>query len=241
MPSYRDLVLRPGEFFRQLTREPAGFTIPALIVLTAGILSAVFTYLMMSWMTGFFVTGYAASTPDPGEYASLFGFMVLMASTFAILGPFFTWAVAGIIFYLVSSLFSRTGSISHTLAATGWGMIPLAVYHAITLPLFLLFQKAITITISPEFFTALTNSTSAGSLDQGEMARMIVYNQPFRDYMVIDTTLNAVALLCCAWFWIHALQHTRSLDRRHAAITVLVPVLIYLAATIGMKMLRGGI
>ena len=243
MPVLRDLFLRPGEFFYQLASSPADFRFPVLIILVTGILSAISTYLIMSFFSAAFVADYlgsgqAAAAP-PGLVEGIFGAIVVIASAVAVLGPFVTWAVAGVGFWLIAGLFSRTGGLYHTLTAVGWGMIPLAVYQALLTPLFLAYRGGISLTASPEFFAYFSNASAAPAMDQARMAQLITHNQQFTEFTTISSILYAAAVLACAYFWFHALMKTRNLDRRQAAITVWVPVLVYLGVALVLRLTSG--
>ena len=236
----RTFLLEPDIFFRQLADKPARYRGPLLIALISGLCSVVSTWLVMSWMTSPFVEGYAGTAPEAGFLSSLLGFMTLLASASAVFTPFVIIIVAGLGFYILAGFVSKGGSLSHALTAAGWGMVPLAIYEVMRIPLLLAYLPSMSITISPEFFTILKNSSSTASLDKEAMAHMITYNQVFYSYTMTDACLHVLAFLCCAWFWIPAVRNTCAVGHRQAVMIVLVPLLLYLALSFGPTLISGG-
>ncbi len=57
--------------------------------------------------------------------------------------------------------------------------------------------------------------------------------------VLVSFAIFSLALLSCAWFWFHALQHTRSLTPKQAAITVLVPVVLLLGVMLASRIMSG--
>ena len=49
-----------------------------------------------------------------------------------------------------------------------------------------------------------------------------------------------LAWLCCAWFWIPAVHNTCNVSNRDATMIVLIPLLLYLAASFGTVFITGG-
>ena len=240
-PAFKDLILRPGGFFRDLAAEPAAYGIPALIILIWGIFSAIQTFFIISWMMDAFVQA-APHQQGMELMAGIFAIISVMAGVFALPLAFVYWGAAAFGLYLISSLFSRTGSIRHTITATAWGMIPLAIGNAIQILVFLAYRKAMVFTISAEFFNLTMNSQKTGypsSMSSAEMAKYITFNHAFYEYSIISFMIFTLALLGCAWFWFHALQHTRSLTPKQAAITVLVPVIIILGVLLASHIMSG--
>jgi len=239
-----DLILQPGEFFRALAAEPAAYKGPVLIVFVWGCLTGIQTFFLMNWLMGAFLAA-APAQPGIGPMAGISVFIALMAAVFAVPMAFVYWGVAALGLYLIGGIFSRTGSIYHTLTAIAWGMIPLAVCDTIRSGVFLLYKNAMTLTISPEFINMTMNSHAAGSrspssMSSAELAKYISYNPAFHEYTLVSFAVFAIALLACSWFWFHALQHTRSLTPRQAAITVFVPVLILIGVKLA-SLLTGGV
>lgn len=236
----RTFLVEPDIFFRQLAEKPVQYRWPLAIALISGIFSAVSTWLMMSWMFSSVISGLAGAGPESGVISSLYGIVIVFSSAFAIFHPFIILIIAGLGFYFLAGFVSKGGSISHAITAAGWGMIPLAIYNALQIPLFLAFRPGMSLTILPEFFTMMNNSTSAGSMDKAVMAQMVTFSPSFYSYTLAMAGLHVLAWLCCAWFWIPAVQNTCNVSHRHATMIVLIPLLLYLAASFGTLFIAGG-
>lgn len=242
-PAPKDLLVHPGNFFRDLAAAPAAYRIPALIILVWGLLTAIHTFLIVSWMTGTFLQAYPHQQ-GMELLTGIFAVISVMAAVFSVPMAFVYWGVAAFGLYLVSSIFSRTGSIWHTITATAWGMIPLVVCDAIQVPVFLLYRNVMAVTISPEFVNLTLNGHAAGSpplssMSSAELAKYISFNPAFHEYSIVSFLVFAIGLLGCSWFWFNALQHTRSLTPRQAAISVLVPVVLFLGVMLASRILNG--
>jgi hypothetical protein len=236
----RTFLLEPDTFFRQLTEKPVQYRWPLAIALVSGVLAAIATWLMMSWMTSLFIAGFTGTGPDAGIASSIFGIIVLIASVSQILTFFAIPIVAGIGFYFLAGFVSRSGSLSHSFTAAGWGMVPLAVYEALRIPLFLALLPSMSVTVSPEFFTLMKNSSSSSPLDSATLAHMITANPTYYTYTMADAGLHVLAWLCCAWFWIPAVRNTCAVEHRQAVLIVLVPLLLFLALSFGPIFISGG-
>jgi len=242
-PAPKDLILRPGDFFRDLASDPAAYRIPVLIVLIWGILTAVLTFLNISLVMGAFLQA-APHQQGMELMTGIFSVISVMGAVFSLPMAFVYWGVAAFGLYLVSSIFSRTGSISHTATATAWGMIPLVICDAIRIPLFFLYRNAMAVTVSPGFFNLTMKGQANGSVayapvSSAELAKYISFSHAFSEYSIISFMIFTLALLGCAWFWFHALQHTRSLTPKQAAITVLVPVVLFLGVMLASRIMSG--
>jgi hypothetical protein len=236
----RTYLFEPETFFRNLTGQPPRYRGPLVIVLVAGIITAISTWITMSWLFSSFLPGLSGMGPEYGFMSILFGIMVAFAAVCAIFGPLAIAIVAGLVFYILAGFFSKGGSLLHTITYAAWGIVPLAVYDLLQIPLFLSLQPGMSITVSPEFYTMIKNSTSASGMDKEVMMHMIIFNQPFYTYAMVSAGLHILAWLCCAWFWIPAVRASCGLEQRQAALIVLVPLLVYLAVTFIPILVTGG-
>jgi hypothetical protein len=89
------------------------------------------------------------------------------------------------------------------------------------------------VTVSPEFFTIMNNSTPPSTMDSEAMTHMVTWSQSFYTFGIINTGFHILAFLCCAWLWIPAVRNTCAVEERHAALIVLIPLLLYLAVSFG--------
>ena len=236
----RTFLLDPDTFFRQLAEKPARYRWPLSIAGIAGICTAVSSWLLLNLMTSFFTAGYAAAGPSAGLFSSLFTVIVLVTSALEVFTPFITLLIAGVTFFILASFISKGGSLTHAITATGWGMVPLAVYEAVKIPLLLAYLPSMSITATPEFFTLLSNSSSAAPVDKEAMMQMVTFSSSFYTYTMVAGCLHVVAYLCCAWFWIPGVKNTCAVSHRHAAMIVLIPLVLYLAIALGPALISGG-
>ena len=226
-------VTDPDTFFQQLTASPAWFRWPLVIVLAAGLCSAITTWLITGWMMPAFATAYSASGHSDGFVSVMTGFTVIFASLCALAGPVVILVGAAAGFYLLAGFVSKTGSFSHVLSAVGWGMVPLAIYEAVRIPLLLAYLPGMSLTVSPELFTLYKGSPFAFSSGNAALAGMFTYNEVFSSVAVANAFLHVLAYLACAWFWVPAIRHTCAVSNRHALLIVLVPLLLFLALSFG--------
>jgi hypothetical protein len=236
----RTFLLEPDTFFRQLAEKPAQYRWPLVIALVTGLCAAVATWLMTDWMMSFFIAGNTGTGMEAGVYKSVFGVIAIIASVSEFFSPFVILLVAGLGFYFLAGFVSKGGSLSHSVTAAGWGMIPLFVYEALRIPLILALLPGMSITVAPEFFIQLENSSSASSMDSAAMAHMITPNPAFYTFSLANAGLHVLAFLCCAWFWIPAVHNTGNVSHRHATMIVLIPLLLYLAVSFGPVFMTGG-
>jgi len=236
MPPVRDLFLRPAEFFRALAAEPRGYIVPLAIAAITGVFQALNSYLVLSWLSAIYLDLYARSPGTAHVPASMMatitGIGITVISVVNFFVPFFILVVAAIAFWFIAGIWNRApGTLGSMIAAAGWGMVPLAVYEALLIPLFLSLKNAMAITASPAFFNTTINATN-----HAEIAKMISVNPPFALFVTTSAVLEVAAFLCCAWFWVHAVRGVLGLDTKKAALAVLVPVLVYLAVTVGPRL-----
>jgi hypothetical protein len=236
----KKFITDPDAFFCTLAGQPPHYRGPLVIVFTAGILSAISTWLVMSWMFSSVSEGFSGLGPEYRFMSSFFGILIIFASACAVFGALVTAIVAGFVFYILAGFITKGGSLVHTITAAAWGMVPLAFYEMLQIPLFLAFRPGMSVTISRDFFTMMGNSTSASTVDKEAMMNMITFSQTFYSYAMVNAGLHLLAWLCCAWFWIPAVRNTCGVEQRQAALIVLIPLLVYLAVTTGPVLMSGG-
>lgn len=235
----RRFVTDPDTFFQQLAASPARFRLPLVIVLAAGLCSAITTWLIAGWMMPAFATACSASGHSDVFVSAMTGFTVIFAPLCALAGPVVILIGAAAGFYILAGFVSKTGSFPHVLSAVGWGMVPLAIYEAVRIPLLLAYLPGMSLAVSPELFTLSKSSPFAFSPGSAALAGMLTYNQVFYSVAVVNAVLHMLAYLVCAWFWVPAVRHTCAVGHRHALLIVLVPLLLFLAFSFGPRVLSG--
>jgi len=189
-------------------------------------------------MPAFALASSAAGHSD-GFVSAVAGFTVIFASLCALAGPIVILVGAAAGFYILAGFVSKTGSFSHVLSAVGWGMVPLAIYEAVRIPLILAYLPGMSLTVSPEFFTLYKSSPFAFSSGSAALADLFTYNQVFYSVAFANVVLHILAYLACAWFWVPAVRQTCAVGHRHALMIVLVPLLLFLALSFGAGLISG--
>jgi hypothetical protein len=214
------LLLKPEDFFRDLHAEPQSLEIPTLFVLTGGLIGAVSAYLIAG-LTGTMMAGIM-----PGmEFIT-----AAIAAVSAIVGVFIFWGIVAGVFFIISKIFKGTGSFGRSLEVVGYGYLPQVFGALITAIVAILYVPAIRVPSLSK--SALENPESIQSAVTALMQdpAMMMIQQ-------VTVIVSVVFLLWSAYIWIYGIKEARALSLRDAAITVGVPVLlyvIYLVVTIFM-------
>jgi hypothetical protein len=137
----RTFFLEPDIFFWNPAGQPPRYRWPLAIALVAGLCAAVAPLLEMSWPCSFYAAAYAGADQPAGVCSSLFGIIVPISSVSAVFTPFMILIVAGFGFYLLAGFVSKNGSLSHALISTGWGMVPVAVYEGVRIPIITRYRR----------------------------------------------------------------------------------------------------
>ncbi len=199
----------PGHFFENRMRGEPSLKIPALIALVIGLVGAVSAALMANMIVGILPTE-----------AQAFGVIVVgFAVAGGVIGGFLTWIVYGIIFYALSMVFKGEGSLARTLEVTGYGFLP-QVFGGIV-GAFISYQIISNLTIpvarSPEEIAAVTEN----------FTEMLV-SDPL---MQVAALVGIIFLIWSANIWIFGMKYARNLSMRDAALTVGIPVALYILYT----------
>jgi hypothetical protein len=203
------LFSHPDGFFRRDPKEWSGLAVPAVIVLVSGILAAMSGYLVTRLISGLFPAGME-------EVSAMAPIMGIAGAGGAFLGVFLMWVVYTAVFYVISMIFMGKGTFTRTLAAVGYGFLPTAIGSLISLVLLWYYLPGIEVTPVRDIMD-IQQATLA--ITQAPVFRMI-------------SILGIIFLLWSASIWIFALRYSRELTMRNAAITVGVPVLIYIIVSI---------
>ena len=204
--SFLTVLTNPNAFFSQ---DPAAWErlrTPALLVLAAALIAGATAYLTTDLIAGMM----------PAEVQQYRGVMVIAGSIGGPITTFVLWAVWTGVFFLVSLIFQGKGSFRRTLAAIGYGYLPLVLGGAVSLVLFMVTLPGIRV-------------TPVTSLEEIPTAAAALMHQPV---MLLSGILGILFLLWAANIWVFGIRHARGLPLRNAAITVGVPVALYLLYTI---------
>ena len=204
------LLVKPKDFFNNFNAEPQSLEIPTLFVLTGGLIGAVSAY-MIAGLTGAMMSGIM-----PGmEFIT-----VVIAAVSAIIGVFIFWGIFTGIFFIISKLFKGTGTFGRSLEVVGYGYLPQVFGALITAIVAVLYVPAVRVpTLSK---SALENPASIQAAVTALMQdpAMVMIQQ-------ITIVVSVIFLLWSAYIWIYVIKEVREISLRDAAITVGVPVLLY--------------
>lgn len=200
------LLFDPNGFFSKKSKEKASLKIPSMVVMVKGMLAVASSMLMMRQVMG----------PLPPD---LTPFMVSGAAVGIIgglMGVFLIWLITAGVFYLISCLYDSEGSFKRAVEFVGYGYVP-SIFSAFV-GLLVLYS------ILPSMDFSLQNP----HLMQ-QNVEQIMANNPLLWLSQI------IGILCTLWsgnIWIFALSHARNMSTKNAALTVAIPVSMYLLYSI---------
>jgi hypothetical protein len=214
-PSLLNVLIRPDAFFSNRVTENESLKIPALIILTGGIVAAMNGYLL----GGLSAKMMADVMPGMDTIISV------SAMAFALIWPFIFWLIAAGVFYLISSLFKGQGSFNRVLEVVGYGYLPQIAGSIITLIAAIIYIPRITVPI-------LTKAALEDPALIEQVTKAFLHDPAMMELTQITTLIAIVFMLWSAHIWIFGLKHTRRLSPQNAAICVGVPVVLYVLYTI---------
>jgi hypothetical protein len=209
--SFFEVLIKPGEFFKAAIAEKESFKIPGLILLALGIVSAVNAYLI-GGLTGKMMAGLVPGMESIIAISTIIG---------AFLGIFVFWVVWAGVFYLVSLVFKGQGTFKRSLEFVGYGYLP-QIFGAILTSIIAL--QYIPRVIVPHITSAATQDPQMIQ----EAVKSLMHDPAMMEMTQITLLISIVFLLWSANIWISAIQHSRDLSSRDAALCVGIPVVAYI-------------
>ncbi|MGC9436078.1 MAG: YIP1 family protein [Methanomicrobiales archaeon] len=193
------LLTRPQDFFEGL-ETPWPLRGPALVVLATGLLAGA-TAIPVTRLTFEMLPAEAAAYAGIGLVAAVVG---------AVIVTLVLWVVTAAIAHGLSALFGGDGAFRRTLAAIGYGYVPMAIGTAISG--ILMWQLVATARVEPVADPLQIQDAITGLMSDplGQAA----------------TVVGILFLLWAANIWVFGLREARTLSTRHALICVAVPVAI---------------
>ncbi|NYT06073.1 MAG: YIP1 family protein [Methanomicrobiales archaeon] len=189
-----------------MTREES-LKVPALILLAMGIVSGI----------GAAIVSSVTVQMLPPEAASMGGLIAGIGFVAAIISVFILWwAIPSVLFFLLSRVFSGTGSIKRTFEFVAYGMIPQIASGIISTGIFYV------------YFTSLRLSPITDPMLIAEEMEAIMQSPMLQ----MATLISLLFILWSASLWIFGMQEAHRLSRRNAAITVGIPVALYIIYTV---------
>jgi hypothetical protein len=209
-PSPVDILLRPDAFFEQIIKEKESLKVPALILL-AGSIVAVANGYMMGALTAKMMAGAMA-----GAEAIIYLSVIIVS----FIGVFVIWFIAAGIFHLVSGYFGGQGSFNRVLEVVGYGYLPQIAGSLITLVAAIEYLPRVTVPV-------LTKSALEDPEVIEAATKALMHDPAMMEFTQISSLIAIVFLLWSANIWIFGIKHARSITMRDAALSVGVPVVLY--------------
>jgi hypothetical protein len=198
------MLVNPNAFFGRDPAEWESLRIPALIMLAAAVVAGAMAYL---------TTGLVARIM-PASVQEFQGVMLIAGTASAVVFTLIFWAVWAAVFFVISLAFQGKGPFRRTLAATGYGYLPLVIGNLLSLALLWVALPGIRVTP--------VTGTDAVEIKAVTTALM---HQPA---LLLAGLLGIIFLLWSANIWIFGVRSSRGLSLRNAALTVLLPVAVYI-------------
>jgi len=190
--------------------EKESLKIPALVILTSGIVAAITGYLM----------GGLSAKMMAGVMSGLEVIITLSAMAGAFIGTLIFWFVASGVFYLISSLLNGQGSFTRVLQVVGYGYLPQIAGSILTLVAAVLYIPRITV-------PTLTKAALEDPAMIEQVTKAFMHDPAMMELTQITTLVSIVFMLWSAHIWIFGIKHARGLSPRDAAICVGIPVVLY--------------
>lgn len=205
--SITNIMTDPDEALRQRAENP-GFLRPLGIVFLAAVAAVIAPLLTYR--------AFVAAGAPPLASFSLAGGVI-----FAFFGQFVAWVILAIVFYLLSIAVGGEGSLGDTFKLNGWGFIPAIIAGVISaIGQFIALQN-VAVPDLPQNFNQQNATEFVEALTSFQTA---IQSHP----AVQIAAVIAIALL--VWqgvIWMYATKHARDLSFRGAAITVWIPIGLY--------------
>ncbi len=206
-----DILIRPGAFFQDAITEKENLTIPGLIVLSLGIVSAVYAYLI-GGLTGKMMAGLMPGMESIIAVSTILG---------ALLGIFVFWGIWTGIFYLISSFFKGKGTFKRLLEFIGYGYLPQIFGAVLTVIIAIQYIPRV---IVPE----ITSAAAQDPLLIQEAAKALMRDPAMMEMTQIISIISIVFLLWSANIWIFGIRNARQISERDSALCVGIPVVVYI-------------
>ncbi|HPX72662.1 MAG: Yip1 domain protein [Euryarchaeota archaeon ADurb.BinA087] len=221
------LLFRPDTFFSERMNVPEDLKIPGIIAVIGAIISAAGAYLASGVYSGLFSAaageGMAPVMGAVSALSAFFAFLILW------------WIIFAGIFYLLSMVFSGSGTFRRTLEFTGYGLVPVIIGLIISALVSLYYLPMVEVPV-------ISNIQDPAAVQR--FMNDILMDPAFREYTRISAVISVIFLAWSANLWIFGMKNARSLSIRNAIIVVLIPVIIFAIYTlymafIGMPFLGG--
>jgi len=210
-----DVLTRPDTFFQEKMKSEEGLKIPFLFVAITGVISALYGYEVGSLTSRMFASA-GAGIGDIVAVSSIAG---------AFIGVVIFWLIGSAIFYLISMAFHGNGGFNRTLECVGYGFIPQIFGSLITLIMAVYYLPMVQVPVVRSFTDPVVIQKAVSSL---------MHDPAMLELTKVSAVIAIIFLLWSANIWIYALKYARNLSIKHAAVTILLPIIIYIIYTLFM-------
>ncbi len=211
-----DLLTRPASFFGSRVKNPQSMKLPLLIVLSGAVISSIMGYQLGTLTSQIF----AQASPGLSGIISI----TTLASSFVVF--LVIWPVMTGVFYLISMVFRGKGTFGRLLEFVGIGTFPQVISAIVTLLVAQIYLPLIKV-------PHITNIQDPAAILAATQA---LTNDPaFREFTLVSLVVSIIFLIWSANLWIFGVKEARGLTTKHAAITVVVPVLAYILINIAFS------
>jgi hypothetical protein len=205
-----EMLFRPDTFFRKWSAEEGSLKISAVIVLIGGIISAVFGYLVSSIYANMFAgagEGIASLLGIIGGVSAFFGFLIMW------------WVVLAGVFFILSRFFKGEGDFKRVLEVVSFGLIPVIFGSLVSLALSFYYMPQVRVPV----LKSLTDPTAVQSAMQ-----KVLLDPAYKEFMLVTAVISVIFIVWSANIWIFGMKYARNLTLKNAALTVGIPVGIYI-------------
>ena len=197
-----DVLINPDRFFREKSKKEISLKIPFLIVLVMAIIATALSILILTEMMGAL----------PKEVVPFVSVGAVIGAIGGLIGTFVMWMIFAGIFHTISIAFNGDGRFKKVFEFAGYGFVPSIISSIIGLVVMIYALPTINFSLeNPEL-----------------MKQTLLDNQ----YLQMSRIINILFLLRSANIRIFGIKYARNLSTRDAAITVGIPVGIYLLYTL---------
>jgi len=202
MMPIKEIILSPKSFFDDLSGQPESLRMPFLIISILGLISGI-TAAIVSQKT-------AALLPAEAQFMA--GILPVIGFVGAVIMTYIIWLLWSVAFFVISSLLKGEGSFKRMMEIVGYGSVPQIIGG--------IFSAIITI----NYMSGLDIRPISDPM-QIEAYTQTLMTDPM---MTMAAVLAIIFLLWSANIWIFGVMRCRKLDLKKAAITVTLPIIVYI-------------
>lgn len=195
------VLTNPEGFFAERMKNEVEMKTPLLIILLIAILGAINAAIMTQKIMAIL----------PPEAAAFAGIGAIAGAIGAFIGSIVMWVIYSGVFYAISSILGGEGTFKRVLEVVAYGFIP-----------------SIASAIIGIIVMATSFSLENFDLQDPELLEQAMLNDPT---MRMSMIVGIIFTLWSANIWIFGLVHARHMSVKNAAISVLVPVGLYILYT----------